>query len=46
MLMTPRKTGGNRNANGNNPVRVELLFTPSYVILFSVPGMKSKVVFR
>jgi len=30
MLMTPSaacKTGGNRNANGNNPVRVELLFT-------------------
>ena len=46
MLVTPRESGGNRNVNGNNPVRVELLFIPSYIILFAVPGMKSKVVFR
>jgi len=29
MLVTPGKTGGNRNAAGNNPVQVELLLTPN-----------------
>lgn len=29
MLMAPRESGGNRNENGDNPVRVELLFIPN-----------------